>query len=150
MATGTEAKIINGLLEHLEEFTASPAIPVAWPDAPDEDGEPFQKPKDAEGRPLPYLQPFEIPVPTLPRALESTNEYGGVFQISLFWPQLSGVIAPEEIRSQILAHFAREMILVDGFRIQILQANRNGMLRDDPYNHFPMSIRYRAFATVSA
>lgn len=145
MANGIEAKIINGLLEHLESFTASPAIPVAWPDP----AEAFERPVDSEGRPKPYLQPFEIPVPTVPLSVEGANEYGGVFQISLFWPQRSGLIAPEEIRSQVLAHFAaRTQIDLEGFKLQFTQANRNGVIRDDPYNHFPMSIRYRAFATA--
>lgn len=147
MPQGIEAKIINGLLEHVEDFSTSPAIPLAWPDPQ----VPFEKPLDGQGRPKPYLQVFEIPVPTIPRALKGTNQYSGVLQISLFWPERSGVIAPEEIRSQICAHFdPRILIPVDGFNIQITQASRNGSLKDAPYVHYPISIRYRALAAVSA
>lgn len=149
MAAGTEAKIINGLLAHLRDFTTSPAIPVAWPDPQ----VPFEKPVDANGKPKPYLQPFEVPVPTLPLSVDEggVNEYGGIFQISLFWPKRTGVLAAEEIRSQIIAHFApRSKITSGGIEILFAQASRNGALSDDPYWNYPMTIRYRAFVTNPA
>ena len=135
--TGIETRIHAALDARLMALTLSPAVPIAWPNA-------NYTPTGA------YLRPWLLPIGVEPMTVstDGANDYGGIYQVSVFWPVGGGLLAPLEAASAIAAHFKRGTSLTrDGVVVQMLTPPvvETPIQEPDIY-HIPVSVRYRAFA----
>lgn len=141
MALRTETKIAEALLAKLGALTLSPAIPIAWPNVA------FAPPVDSQGKPSPFLRANDIPAPTLGLSLSSTgtNDYVGLFQVDVMWPQGGGVSAAKEVAAAIIAHMKRGTQMDrQSVRVEVTRASLGPVISDDPRIMIPVTITYRA------
>ncbi len=96
-----------------------------------------------------YVAEALLTGPTMPVgiAAQSSDEYGGIYQVTVFAP-LGGTKGPAQATAkQIADHFPRGLTLTrDGIKIVVLRVSQGpGFVSGDRWA-VPMSINYRAFA----
>ena len=141
-AIGYEAQIAEALLQRLEGLALSPALPVAYPDVS------FTKPLDVNSRPLPYLEANLIDAPTQSLAVTGgTNAFSGILQVTVVYPQNSGIYKSRSIAASVVAWFKRETKMYSGSTcVEIVQIGTvSQAIEDPPYTRTPISIRYVAY-----
>lgn len=137
MATGIEAKILEGLLARLATLTTTPtAMPVAWPNVvydPPETG---------------YLRASHLPNTTEQVTLGGSgrNRHFGLFQVDVMWPKGTGNIAPMEIASQVVAHFKRGTSFTQNSVLILINSPPSVAppIDADPFIQIPVTIEYQA------
>ena len=145
-ATGIEAQICDALLQRMRRLSLNPPLPVAWPDVA------FTKPLDNSGKPLPYLEVALLPVPTSAATLNGWNNYVGILQVTVVYPQGAGAIKAQQLAAAIVDFFKRGTEMTDGqMRVRIVAPPyASPAYQDTPYTRTPMNIRYQAFARQAA
>ena len=128
--------ILEGLNEHLEALTFTPALPIVWPEKA------IDLPADNK-----FLRAIDIPDETRNLALAGgAMEYSGIYQVDCCWPMGLGLRAVTEIAGAVTDHFAPLTVIVrENARIQIRGASRGPTIDDHPRIFVPVSIRYQAF-----
>jgi hypothetical protein len=96
-----------------------------------------------------YVAEALLTGPTLPVgiAVQSSDEYGGIYQVTVFAP-LGGTKGPgQTVAKQVADRFPRGLTLTrDGIKIVVLRASQGpGFVSGDRWA-IPVSINYRAFA----
>lgn len=135
-AVGTDAKIAESLFTRLAALVLSPALPVSYP----EPVRPFVRP--ASG---PWLEANFLPAATAGIGISSWDEHVGLLQVTVVYPNGSGVLAPLEIAHNIVAWFPRNLSLTN---CAIYATPIIGTMFPDPDNsttRTPVSVRYRSF-----
>jgi hypothetical protein len=135
VSVGIETKIFRALTDHLDSFLVADKTAVAYP------GSQFV-PVPSK----PFLRPALLLNPTLAFDLVRTNVYSGIFQISVFWPEQQGLVAPLEKASAVAAHFQRGYRLVrEGIRVDIVNPPSVGSALQEPgWLQMPVSIPFRS------
>lgn len=100
------AVVATLLLERCSTLSVgSPELPVAMPEMT------FTPPEDDKGDPAPYLRIDLFPNRPLWEGLASGSIDQGLLQITVVWPRLKGLIAPNRAVAEVLAHFPKGLRL---------------------------------------
>lgn len=137
MTTGLEVKLFRALTDHLDAFATAQSLAIAYPGT-------AYEPTGAA-----YLRPWFMPATTNPFDLSDTNEYRGVFQVSVFAPEGGGVVSAMETASALAAHYQRGTTLEhEGLSFRIIAPPSIGPAIQEPgWLSLPVSVSYRAFLT---
>jgi hypothetical protein len=134
-----ELAIFRALAARLDLFIAQEAIDVAYP------GLPFIPRADR-----PFLRPWQLPALTQSSGFgaRDANDFRGIWQVDVFWPDDLGILAPLEKASKLMAHYGKGLVLHEGgVKVQINEPPYLGPALQEPgWLHLPVNIRYRAFA----
>jgi hypothetical protein len=137
--TGNETRIAEALLARLGALILTPAMPLQGPNL-------NYKPTNGTA----YLRASILPRDTVEVAAidtSSENDYGGVFQVDVFWPTNEGITNPLERASAVAAHFKRGTTMERaGVKVWVLRPPSVATpLQDKSWFQVPVSIPYRAF-----
>jgi len=134
-----DAAILDALSYHLSLFTASPALPVAYP------GIAFTPP--ADGR---YLDATFLPNRPANEPVGFNHQIvrRGLFQIAVLWPVGVGQVAPVDIGGQVAAHFARGTVIRrNGVVVSVLNAPWTSPPLQEPDRvRVPVTISWHCFS----
>lgn len=136
MTVGLETKIFRALTDRLDALVATLKIPVAYP------GAGFKPITGKE-----YLRPWLLPAPTDPLTLAHSNQYSGILQVDVFWPEGQGIIKPMEKASAIIAHFPKGIRLYhEGVKVVVSGPPFIARALQEPgWLQLPINIPYAAF-----
>ena len=138
--TGTEAKIADALFWHVGQLTTNPATDVAYPNVA----------FTPAGR-SPYRKVEFIPnlADLVGIAFDSSRDFQGLLQVSVFWKAGDGLVKPTQVAAQIAAHFAPgTRIARNGITVRIDQKPRViSSIQEPDWTQIPVSIAWRAFVT---
>jgi len=133
----SETSILAGFLTRLGAIGLSQ--PVAWPNVT------FTPPSSGG-----YLRANILPATTLRAGIppDSPNRHTGLFQVSVFWPEGQGEIAPSEIAGQIIAAFKHgTSIQIGNSQLRINDAPyRNPAIQEPGWYSIPVRIPYVIYA----
>lgn len=139
MTTGLEVKIFRALTDRLDTLAAALSLSVAKP------GLPFAPTSGTA-----YLRANFMPSITDAITVDGlTNEYRGIFQISVYHPEGGGILQPFETASLLTDYFATgTSVEHQGQTFTIQSPPHIGPALEEPgWIMLPVSIRYRAFLT---
>ena len=140
MTTGIETKIFRALTDKLDAYIAANPIAIA------RTGLNYTPTSGTE-----FLRATHLPAATraLGNANTDSNEFRGLFQIDVFWPEGKGVVAAKEEAAAIIAHFARGTAMTH--ESQTVKISRPPYelpaIQDDGWIIVPVTIPYIAFAS---
>jgi hypothetical protein len=142
MTDSVEVAIESVLLNRLVAFCLSPAIPLALPNIA------FTPP--APSPTTFWLKADWLPADSFSLSLANTGsvQHYGILQVSVFYGQGSGELAPSRLATRIIELFPRNLALTkDGFVVQVWKHPfRARMMKDDPWVMIPVSVPYLTFA----
>lgn len=141
MTTGIETKIFRALTGKLDAYTTGNAIDVAYP------GRTYTPREDT-----PWIRPTLLWATTDAVDLSGdTNNYSGIFQVDLFWPEQRGMVRVLERASAIVAHFQRpQKLFHEGVRVEINLPPYLAPASQEPgWIQVPVSIPFRSFVRIS-
>lgn len=145
MSDNIEVALESALLNGLLAFAADQSIAQELINLPNVD---FTPPDP--GPQSYYLQGTFLPAPTagLGIGFDSSNQYYGIFQVSVFYGEGAGELAPGRIASKVIAWFKNgSQFTKDGFTAKILRPPFRGpMIKSEPWMMLPVSIPYTSFA----
>lgn len=133
----SEHDIAEGFFERLAAFAAaqSPALTVAWPNIN------FDTP--ASGG---YLRPTFLPAQTFSFGLASgsSNQYRGIFQVDVFWPENDGLPNALEVADAVKDWFPKFSTFTrNGLLVKISEAPwLSGLLQEPKWIQVPVSVPY--------
>lgn len=136
MATFPETKVFEGLAEHLKALVFVPVIPISWPNR-------NFTPPAAGG----WLKVNMLPAPTSSLAIaDGSNQYIGVMQVSVFWPENTALTTPSEKAGQLIAWFkAGTTLYREGVKIVINRPPyQSAPLPEPSWLQVPVTIPYLA------
>ena len=96
-----------------------------------------------------YLQPALLPGEPLQSELGATgqNRHMGIYQISIFAPTGTGILALNTLRDGLCDHFKRGTVLTYGaISLTIQKAFPGPTMQETDWVHVPISIRYELLA----
>jgi Bacteriophage related domain of unknown function len=139
MTIGLEPKIFRALTDHLDIFATNNTLLIAKP------GLPFS-PSSATA----YLRAYIMP--SMTESMDITgliNEYRGIFQVNVFYPEGAGIMVPFESAAALCEHFTTGTLVThQATTFSILSPPHIGPAIEEPgWIMLPVSIRYRAFLT---
>lgn len=136
MSVGIETKVFRALTDRLDAFVIANPIAVAYP------ARDFSPPAET-----PYLRISWLPARTDPVAIKRTNEYSGIFQVDVFWPDNKGLIKPLEFAALLVAHYVRGTTLFrEGIKVRVHRPPSVAPAMQEPgWVQVPVSIPYQAF-----
>jgi hypothetical protein len=136
MTNGIETKIFRALTDRLDAFIIANPIAVAYP------GRGFTPTQET-----PYLRVSWLPARTEPVSIKTTNDYTGLLQISVFWPDSKGIVQAVGKASEIIAHFRRTTFLYrEGVRVKIHRPPYAAPAMQEPgWVQIPVDVPYQAF-----
>lgn len=141
MNTGTHAKVLVALLEHLRTLTTDPELSVAWP------GVDF--PRNGEEKPANFLEVQFLPNQTRQITYGGdAQQLRGILQISVMWKAGSGVIGALDAAGQVIEHFKDQVLFSDDGQVRIVidrEPWASPNLPDGDRMRWPVSIQYHAF-----
>ena len=139
MTIGLEVKIFRALTDHLDIFASNNSLSIAKP------GLPF-----APSSGTAYLRAYIMP--SMTESMDITglvNEFRGIFQVNVFYPEGAGIMVPYETASALCEHFTTgTQVTHQATTFTILSPPHIGPAIEEPgWVMLPVSIRYRAFLT---
>lgn len=141
MAIGDEARVLEALDTHLNAFTSASlgVLPIAKPNE-------GYDPK-ADGKK--YLDVAYLPVERASPTLGRMKRIEGILQITVVFPQRTGIRAIKEVVSELIDHFYPTLKLWSGsVGVQIhSQPNERPPIYDDPEIRVPVHIPYQSFTS---
>ncbi len=140
MNTGTHAKVLVTLLDHLRTLTTDPELDVAWPGA--------DFPRHGNSKPENFLDVQFLPNQTRQITMtDDPQQQIGILQVSVVWKSGRGVINALDVAGQVINHFKNQTLFHDdGLKVVIDRepwASPN--LPDGDRMRWPVSIPYHAF-----
>lgn len=134
-----ESEIMELLFARLSSFTASPALPVAWPNVPD------APPADHR-----YLRVQFVPNMANRVTIDSDgpHQHLGLLQVSVYWTKGQGEATPRAIAAAIAAHFPCDLRLASGGLIVRItkRPDVRDMIVEDAAVQIPVMIAWEVFA----
>ena len=104
--TDKPAQIAKALLDHVATLViGDPPLPIAMPEHADG----FKPPADGK-----YLEVRYFPNATAWEGLAAGALDQGLLQITVVWPKNEGVITPNQIAGQVMAHMPKNRVLFEG------------------------------------
>jgi hypothetical protein len=98
MTTGIETKVFRALTDRLDAYATANSIAIA------RTGLNYTPTAGTK-----FLRATHLPAAT--RAIgngnDDTNEFRGLFQVDVFWPEGKGVVAAKEEAAKVIAYFAK-------------------------------------------
>jgi len=137
VTTGLEVKIFRALTDRLDTFAAAQSLSIAKP------GIAFTPTSGTA-----YLRANILPSMTDAITVDGvTNEYRGIFQVSVYHPEGGGILQPFETAALLTDYFATGTSVEHQGLSFIIQAPPHiGPAIEEPgWIMLPVSIRYRAF-----
>ncbi|HXU02759.1 MAG TPA: DUF4128 domain-containing protein [Polyangia bacterium] len=142
MTDSVEVAIESALLNRLVAFCASPAIPLALPNIN------FTPP--AVGSNVFWLKADFLPADSFSPSIgyDADLQHYGLMQVSVFYGQGSGELAPARLAARVIELFPRgQQLIKDGFVVAMWRHPfRGSMIKDDPWVMIPVSVPYISFA----
>ena len=104
--TDKPAQIAKALLDHVATLKiGNPPLPIAMPEHADG----FKPPADGK-----YLEVRYFPNATAWEGLSAGLMDQGLLQITVVWPKNEGIITPNQIAGQVVAHMPKNRVLFEG------------------------------------
>jgi len=142
MVDSVEVSIESALIDRLVAFCASPAIPLALPNIA------FVKP--AVGSNVFWLKADFLPADSFSPSIDfgADVQHYGLMQVSVFYGQGAGELAPARLASRVIELFPRgHQLIKNGFTIAMWRHPFRGrMILDDTWVMIPVSVPYITFA----
>jgi hypothetical protein len=132
-----DSSIRSAFVTRLQSLTGIPQI--AWENTAftPELGTPYLRPFLLTG------EPFQAEI-----GVDGANRHLGIYQISLYYPALLGVLTLNTMRDSILNHFKRGTVLeYNAFSITIQKAYGGPMMQEQDWVHVPITIQYYLLAS---
>lgn len=134
-----ESEIMELLFARLSSFTASPALPVAWPNVS------FAPPADHR-----YLRVQFVPnmANRVTIDCDGPHQHLGLLQVSVYWTKGQGEAAPRSIAAAVAAHFPCDLRLASGGLIVRItkRPDVRDMIVEDAAVQIPVMIDWEVFA----
>jgi hypothetical protein len=132
-----ESSIEAALFARVASFSASPALPVAWPNVS------FTAPSR-------YLRVTHIPNANERLFLNGSDPHRrfGLLQLSVFTDKNKGSAAATELAGQVAAHFPADLPMRrGGLTVRVERAPDIAQaIPEDAHWHVPVTVRYEVFA----
>lgn len=134
-----ESEIMELLFGRLRDFTSSPALRVAWPNAA------FSPPADQR-----YLRVQFIPNVANRITIDSDgpHQHLGLLQVSVCWTKGKGEPAPREVAAAVAAHFPCDFKLASGGLVVRItkRPDVRDMIVEDARVQIPVIVAWECFA----
>lgn len=140
MANGTEANILEALLQHLELMVFTPSLEIALPG--------IDFPAVGQAKPDNFLRVDPLINDVINVSIGAgRQQHPGILQVSVMWTKGAGFIKPLAVADAIVAHFAKNTVLYSsGVRVVIYdKPSVSTPLQDTDRVMVPVSIRYHSF-----
>lgn len=139
-AVGTEALIIEALMQRLATLVLSPVLAVAYPDV--------VFPAAGQVKPATYLRVSFMRARTASVGISRWDERPGIMQVDVVYSTAAGPIGPTNYADAVAAWFPRNWSTTNGaVRVDVYETPSIDSPVPDvaPYSFIPVSIRYRVF-----
>lgn len=132
--------IASAIFEHASDMlVGSPSLPIFYAGVA---VKPPAKPK--------YLYVSYFINPTTAPMIGSDDAvlHEGLLQVSVYWPNGTGIIEPLNLAGEVVAHFPRDLSLFgEGFRVRFNRASyASTPLQDGAYQQVPVTVPWRAIS----
>jgi hypothetical protein len=138
MTTGIETKVFRALTDRLDAYSTANSIAIARTG--------LNYTPTAETK---FLRATHLPAQTraLSLSFDGTNEFRGIFQVDVFWPEGKGIVAAKEQAASIIAYFARGTEMTHGgVTVKVTRPPYElPAIQEDGWLMVPVTIPYLAF-----